>query len=59
MKYQLKSTGEFVWSVEWIAMTPCPWDTTKYERVLMPNGAVQVIRREKLMKVETEYVLSK
>jgi len=32
----LKSTGEKLFHLPWLAQAPCPWNNQNYERVLRP-----------------------
>ena len=64
--YKLKATGRIAYSFPWeSAKTPCPWNQSKYERVVIPfteiekrnSGKkvhIQVVRRDKLELVKNQ-----
>lgn len=64
--YKLKSTNRVAYSFPWeSAKTPCPWNQSQYERVVIPftelekrNSTkrvhIQVVRRDKLELVKNQ-----
>lgn len=62
--YKLKSTKRVAYSFPWeSAKTPCPWNQSQYERVIIPftdiekrnsikKVHIQIVRRDKLELVK-------